>query len=348
MRKLASVQIIESLTPIEGADRIELATVLGWQVVVQKGLYEVGDKCIYMEIDSWVPHSLVDLSRGGTVKTFRGVEGNRLKTIKLKGNISQGMCLPMEELYKTTQYELLTYDVDSDVTEALGIQKYEVELPAQLYGVARGNFPSWLRKTDQDRIQGVYKRMLGRFDEEWVIEEKLEGSSMTVGKRGEEIVVCSRNLSLKIEENENNSFVKTAIKCGILDVLAAYPRNIGISGELIGPGIQKNIYLLSDYEWRIFDILDVDTGKYVNYEERMKIIAELREMGADLEVAPRIEFTEFRLNQNTTLKDILTLADGKSVLNLKQWREGLVFKNQTDPDISFKAISNTYLLKVDV
>ena len=339
MRKMATIQIIDSLAPIEGADKIELATVLGWQVVVQKGLYEVGDKVCYCEVDGFVPHSLVDLSRGGSIREYNGVPGNKLRTIKLRGQISQGMCLPLFEC--EPYFNGVTYEVGDDVSEPLGIVKYEPPVAAHLMGLARGNFPSWLRKTDQDRIQNVYGRISHILDDEWIIEEKLEGSSMTVGHNNGDLVVCSRNLSLKLEGNDENSFVKTANDCGILTALASYGRNIGISGELLG-NIQGNIYHINGFEWRIFDILDVDTQKYVDYDTRMQIVNDLQDHGAKLLVAPLLARRELK---GSTIQDLKTMADGKSVLNPKTNREGLVFKNQRDPDISFKSVSAVYLLK---
>jgi RNA ligase (TIGR02306 family) len=341
MRKLASIQKIENLRPIEGADKIELASILGWEVVVQKGLHENGNLVCYLEIDSWTPHSLVDLSRGGTVREFNGVPGNRLKTIKLRGQISQGMCLPLSDL--TQYFDINSVSEGDDVTDQLGIQKYEKPIEPHLQGLARGNFPSWLRKTDQDRIQNVYGKIKDRLTEQWVIEEKLDGSSMTVGYNEDGVVVCSRNLSLKLEGNEENTFVKTATDSGILTALEKYGRNLGISGELIGNKIQGGRYFINEYRWYVFDILDVDAQKYVSFEERNKILNDLRDLGATIYQTPVIT-TTLNLNE-LSVKDLLILAEGKSVLSQKTEREGLVFKNQNDPDLSFKAISNKFLLK---
>ena len=95
MRKLATIRKIDSLTPIEGADKIELATVGGWKVVAQKGLYNVGDLAVYFEIDSWIPETLAPfLVKGKEARVFEGVAGERLKTIKLRGQISQGLLMP--------------------------------------------------------------------------------------------------------------------------------------------------------------------------------------------------------------------------------------------------------------
>ena len=341
MRKLASLQQISNIQPIPNADAIECATVLGWEVVVRKGEFQVGDPVIYAEIDSWLPHDLIDLSKGNEPREYNGVKGERLRTVRLRGQISQGIILPVSVLISKCNIDDIAFG--DDLSELLNIQKYEKPIEAHLQGLARGNFPSWLRKTDQDRIQNVYGKIKDRLAERWIIEEKLDGSSMTVGYNEDGVVVCSRNLSLKLEGNEENTFVKTATDSGILTALEKYGRNLGISGELIGNKIQGGRYFINEYRWYVFDILDVNTQKYVSFEERNKILDDLRELGATIRQTPVIT-TTLNLNE-LSVKDLLILAEGKSVLSQKTEREGLVFKNQVNPDLSFKAISNKFLLK---
>ena len=160
----------------------------------------------------------------------------------------------------------------------------------------------------------------------------------------EEFVVCSRNLSLKLED-EGNTFVRIAKESGIQDAMKAYGRNLGISGELIGEGVQGNKYDIKGHRWLVFNIFDVDTGKYVSAEERQLIIRDLVALGATIEQVPVITAVGTTQLYRLSVDDFLEMAEGKSILNPKTEREGLVFKNQTDPDISFKAISNRWLLK---
>lgn len=343
MRKLASVRVIDAISAIPGADAIEVATIGGWDVVVKKGEYKPGDVAVYFEVDSWIPTTLAGFltKPGQEPREYEGIKGERLKTVKLRGQLSQGLLLPLDVLPSIPDSTADWKDED-DVTELLGILKWEPPVSPQLAGLARGNFPGWLRKTDQERVQTCFKHVSLKFDEEWVIEEKLEGSSMTVGYNGGDIVVCSRNLSLKLDGNEGNSFIDTANKCGILDALKLYNKDLGISGELIGEGIQGNLYKLTGFEWRIFDILDVRTGKYVDYDTRLSIIKDLNQLGAKLLSSPLVARSKLTGKTNY---ELLSMADGKSALNDKQLREGLVFKNQQNPDLSFKAVSNTYLLK---
>ena len=159
MRKLATIRRIDELNPIEGADAIECAVVGGWKVVAQKGLYNVGDLAVYFEIDSWIPTLLAPfLSKGKEPRVFEGVQGERLKTIKLRGQLSQGLLLPLAEIDKffTTKPH---WSEDEDLTEILNIKKWEKPINAQLAGVCRGNFPSLIPKTDQERVQNLKKEI---------------------------------------------------------------------------------------------------------------------------------------------------------------------------------------------
>ena len=364
MRKLATIRRIAEVRPIENADAIEHVRVDGWRVVAKKGEFQVNDLAVYIEIDAWCPHELAPfLSKGKEPREYNGVKGERLKTIKLRGAVSQGLLLPIQTgiggypFIKNSIGEHIVVQEGMDITELLGIQKWEPPIPAQLRGKIAGNFPSWLRKTDEDRIQNCFKDVSPRLNESWAIEEKVDGSSMTVGYRKgdfildkegqpipEEFVVCSRNLSLKLDD-EHNTFVRIAKESNIQDAMKAYGRNLGISGELIGEGVQGNKYDIKGHRWLVFNIFDVDTGKYVSAKERQRIIRDLVALGATIEQVPVITAVGTKLLDGLSVDDFLEMAEGKSVLNPKTEREGLVFKNQTDPDISFKAISNRWLLK---
>ena len=364
MRKLATIRKVSEIAPIIGADKICHYRVDGWWIVDSVGRYQVNDLAIYIEIDAWCPHELAPfLSKGKEPREYNGVKGERLKTVKLRGAVSQGLLLPIQTgiggypFIKNSVGEHIVVQEGMDVTELLGVQKWEPPIPAQLRGKIAGNFPSWLRKTDEDRIQNCFKDVSPRLNESWVIEEKVDGSSMTVGYRKcdfildkdgqpipEEFVVCSRNLSLKLED-EDNTFVRIAKESSIQDAMKSYGRNLGISGELIGEGIQGNKYDIKGHRWLVFNIFDVDTGKYVSAEERQFIIRDLVALGATIEQVPVITAVGTTQLDGLSVDDFLEMAEGKSVLNPKTEREGLVFKNQTDPDISFKAISNRWLLK---
>ena len=338
MRKLASIRRIDSIRPIEGADAIECAVVGGWSVVVKKGEYAVGDLAVYCEIDSWIPTELAPfLSKGKEPRVFEGVIGERLKTIKLRGQLSQGLLLPLSvvfELSPTTEVDI----VDVDVTEALGIIKWEMPIPAQLAGVMKGPFPSLIPKTDQERVQNLVEEIRAACDagSQFEITEKLEGSSMTVYRIRGEFGVCSRNIDLK--ETHGNTFWATARETDIEGKMIAVDEHwdFAIQGELIGPGIQNNIYKFSKPEFHVYDVYDIQAGKYLTPEARRALI---ERMGLT-HVPVIIGDKDLGVG---SVEDILTWAEDKSRLNPKQEREGIVFK-QTKGGMSFKAISNKYLL----
>jgi RNA ligase (TIGR02306 family) len=331
MRKLATIRKIDNILPIPGADAIECAVVGGWKVVVKKGEYQVGDLGIYCEIDSWIPHTLAPfLSKGKDPREFEGVKGERLRTVKLRGQLSQGLLLP------TVGHTPLTGEGD-DLTEFLGIKKWEKPIPAQLAGQIRGNFPTVIPKTDQERVQNLVQEITLAQGDEFEVTEKLEGSSMTCYLIGDEFGVCSRNLDLK--ETEGNSFWATAraedieAKMRRLRVKSTFT-DFAVQGELIGPGIQGNIYNLSKCEFRVFDVYNIQSGEYLNPFSRNLLVGMM-----ELKHVPVLD-AEFVLN--TDVDGLLNIAESKSELADVQ-REGLVFK-QNNGGFSFKAISNAYLI----
>jgi RNA ligase (TIGR02306 family) len=340
MRKLASIRTIDSIAPIEGADAIEVATVGGWKIVVKKGEFAVGDLAVYLEIDSWVPTELAPfLSKGKEPREFEGVKGERLRTIKLRGQLSQGLLLPIPE--DTIRGAGILIDEGLDVTDHFGIQKWERPMNAQLAGMARGNFPSLIPKTDQERVQNLVGEVRAATESGSLFEitEKLEGSSMTVYLIDGVFGVCSRNLDLK--ETEGNAFWATARELDIEGKMRAVSEsasnwNFAIQGELIGPGIQNNIYNLSKTEFHVYDVYDITGGEYLFPFNRQRLI---ERMG--LTHVPVITIDK-DLGVGS-VADILTWAEDKSRLNPNQEREGIVFK-QTKGGMTFKAISNKYLL----
>lgn len=344
MREMATIRKIDNINPIPGADAIECATLGGWKVVVKKGEFNIGDLVVYLEVDSWVPTELAPfLTKGKEPREYNGVKGERLRTVKLRGQISQGLVLPLSVLGE--KYEIFTIGqgcVGADVSEELNIQKYEPPVPAQLAGTVKGNFPTLVPKTDQERIQNLAKEL-----EEYKargltfeVTEKLEGSSMTAYLPLEgDFEVCSRNLSLK--RDEGNSFWKAAIEDKLEEGLRALDLKSGfglaLQGELIGPGIQGNLYGLSALEFHVYDIYDTEAGCYLTSNSRDYVCKQL-----GLNHVPVIQAVYSLANDD--MASLLDKADGQSKL-AKVAREGLVYKCREDPSISFKTISNAYLLK---
>lgn len=336
MRNLASVQRIAEIRPIENADSICQYRIDGWWVVDSIGKYDVGELVIYCEIDSWIPHDLAPfLSKGKEPREYLGIKGEKLRTIKLRGALSQGLLL------KYGKGGCIFVEGD-DITEELGIVKYEPPIPAQLAGLAKGNFPSFIPKTDQTRAQSLQMEIAQASSDMDVFEVtlKLDGSSCTVYYKDGEVGVCSRNIEFKLEGNDNNSFINAAIGTGLLGALKKIGRNIAVQAELMGPGIQGNREGFNGLKLFIFNIFDIDMQKYLPVIERYKTQEQLFGNGYIGNVIPLMYSSH--VIHNNTIDYLLRLADTTSINH--KVAEGLVFK-RNDGKFSFKVINNKFLLK---
>jgi RNA ligase (TIGR02306 family) len=370
MRKLASIQKIEDIQPIEGADSIEKIKVLGWWVVAQKAIgYKVGDLVVYHEIDTFLPDGipayqfLVDKSS----RVYNQRKGHVVRSIKLRGQISQGFCVPLEELMgisyltgtlfvsvKSKQNTELSSEwvedlVGLDVTEMLGVEKYEPPVPASLSGLIKGNFPSSWRKTDQERVQNLEQEVLDAFDKDirFEVTIKLDGSSMSFGIDDlGEVAVCSRNLSLKLDQ-EGNTFVDTfkAIPNMAENLLSmkANGSHYVFQGELMGEGIQKNQEKLKGHCFFLYDVYDIQAGEYLRNGTVRELIGNTYGIKHVPILHESVTLRELGFSRENLVDDILSYADGESLTKGVK-REGVVFKS-LDISFSFKAISNAWLLK---
>lgn len=343
MRKLATVRKIKELRPIPDADAIELAIVDGWNVVVAKNVgHKEGDLVVYCEIDSFLPlEPEFEFLRKTSYKKMGDVEGFRLKTIKLRGQVSQGLLLPLKDAYAIYQRTRPSLNFEwfegLEVTEMLGIVKYEPPIPAQLAGKIKGMFPSFLKKTDEERVQNLakeYEQWRLSSEHQFYATEKLDGSSATFYLNDGIFGVCSRNLDLL--ESDDNTFWKAARDLKIKEKLESLNRNIAIQGELIGEGIQGNPYKIKGHSVRFFNVFDIDTQEYFG----LPMFLSTMEHSLKLETVPILGI--FQLPE--TIEELLKIAEEKSVLNPGFDREGLVIRS-IDRKISFKVISNKFLLK---
>lgn len=334
MRKLATIRQIADIRPIPGADAIECAVVDGWTVVIKKGEYKPGDIAVYCEVDSWIPHELAPfLSKGQEPREYNGIKGERLKTVKLRGQLSQGLLLSRYvALDKIGEIEQ-----GMDVSDILNIQKWEAPIPAQLAGTVKGSFPTQVPKTDEERIQNLTDKWNELNSFTYEITEKLEGSSMSVGILNGEFIVCSRNLNLK--ETEGNTFWSVARKNDIENKMRKLGiDNLILQGELIGEGVQGNHYNLRGQDFYVFAVYDVVNGIYLHPSQRRNLAMLQLQLNHVPVIEPVIDIGE------KTIDEILNMADGQSILNKNVLREGLVFK-QLNGQAHWKAVSNKYLLK---
>ena len=331
-RKLASVVKIADIQPIPGADAIMVAKVKGWNVVVKVNEYKVGDLAVYYEIDSFLPvRPQFEFLRKSSFKRMGSSEGFRLKTIRLRGQISQGLLTPIPEGISNPKE-------GDDLTEALDIVKYEPPIPAQLAGKIKGTFPSFIPKTDEIRIQNFESEVgFSPVGERAYVTEKLDGTSFTCYFNNGVFGVCGRNWELT--ETSDNSLWRMANVLQLKEKMTKHGKNIALQGELIGAGINGNLYGLSDHKLFFFTGYDIDKGRRMFFDELEWVL-----FGLQLQMVPVLEKYGFVIpNENNIVDYMLRYAEGKSVLNMEVDREGVVVRG-LEREFSFKAISNTYLL----
>ncbi len=357
-RKLASIQRIIGTSPIEGADRIEIANVLGWQCVTQKSNnFKPGDLVVYFEIDSLIP---ITGWSSFLQKKPEQTEA-RLKTIKLKGQFSQGLILPISTIeVEGKPLDPSKFNEGDDLTDLLGIKKWEPEIPAQLRGQVIGLFPGFVSKTDETRIQSCPSVLEKNKGLVCFVTEKVDGSSITVfrvprntpglpvkyleGNDDEWIFgVCSKNLCVAYAED--NAFWKAVELLDLKTKLETYGKPIVLQGELYGQGIQKNKLQLTSLRIGWFNVVDPLTRRYFDFEEFKNTINELA-----LTTVPILD-DNFVLNHD--VPQLVTMSIGKSKLNESVWREGIVIRPKVEMEerhlgrFSFKVINPEFLLKYD-
>lgn len=336
-RTLASIENILELNPITGADNIEVAKIKGWNVVVKKGEFNVGDKIVYCEVDSILPER--------PEFEFLKDRHYRIKTVKLRGQVSQGICFPLDIL--PSQIDNL--EPGSDVTGILGVTKYEKPIPVSLRGRMRGPISRLaVPKTDEMRVQNIPDVLERHKGKTLYITEKIDGTSMSCYIDPETgLHVCSRNVDLApdFEHKWNgNSYWAYINEYNIEEILKQMGGTIAIQGELFGKGIQGSKYKIPDIRYRVFNMWDMVNHCYLDIAT-MKDVVDTFGLGNDF-LVPYLGEIEL----NHTVDDLLQLADGTSTIS-DVAREGLVFRpltEETDPRLgrlSFKAVSNKFLLK---
>lgn len=364
MRKLASVQRITKLSPIEGADKIEVADVLGWHVVVQKSdNFKVGDLVIYCEVDSLLPlHEKFEfLGKGSAPKTMfvdgREIQGYRIKTIVLRGQISQGICFPLTllDLRRTDSETKESFAVEDetermealkgifkegyDLTKIMGIHKYDMPLPAEMAGAAIGSLPGDIPKTDETRIQFLPNLLERYADTPFYVTEKLDGASITIFMRDGGLHVGGRGYDLLPSDS---IMWKTARE---LQLESRLENELVLQGEIFGPGINGNHLKQSKHAIRFFNVYSTKEGRYLSLDDFLHVLTALR-----VDSVPLIK-TDFKLPK--TVDEIVEYATRNSIINPNVKAEGIVVRpmnEQLDPDLgrlSFKVISPKYLLKHD-
>lgn len=370
-RKLASIQRIVAINPIEGADRIEVAQVLGWQcVIAKKDNFKVGDLVIYFEVDSKLPEK--------PEFEFLRDRKFRVKTIKLRKQISEGLIMPLSILYDNELPRL----EGVDVTTILGVTKHDPEGKAEQMLIEKesrgplmrfamsvpafrwvylklnekkGPWPQWIARTDETRIQVCAKYIMEHYNEEWEITEKLDGQSATFfihpmkewGFKRTRFGVCSRKIWLK--KPSDSKYWQVAKKYEIENMLRNEKLGLGftfddifIQGEQCGPGIQANKYKLQGLELYVFNL--VANGVKQSYDT-MRNFIEHNGLNKGIKLVPLVNgsFIPSRdIGEGKTVMEVVqflvNLSQGNSAL-LARPREGIVMRLRSDPNVSLKVIN---------
>ena len=323
-RQLVTRRRIEALRPIPGADRIEVARVDGWDVVVKRGEFAVGDDAIYFEIDSWLPEQD---ERFAFLRRDAVGDRIRLRTIKLRGQVSQGLLLP------ASRFPELRHD--SDLATQLNVALWEPPVPTELSGPVSGPIPSFIRKTDQERVQNLPNIIADSDGVVFEVTVKLDGTSMTVFHNAGTVGVCGRRF--QFTSDNTNSLCSVARELAIPEQLIQLGRNIAVQGELMGPKIQGNQERLTTHQFLVFDVWDIDNQRLMSARERGDIV---RSLGLQ---PVTLLHSAFSIPRTWTVDDLLQMADGPS-LTPSVAREGMVFK-AVDGSTSFKVISNAWLVE---
>lgn len=383
-RKLASVQKIKAIKPIEGADKIEIVQVLNWDCVAKKGEYQVGDAVIYFEIDSLLPD----------IPAFEWLKGSswsqklnkyKIATHKFRGQISQGLVIPINQLgelleqIKPENYTALPswmymengFNIDDwidldgkftlegvDLTEVLNIEKYEPPVSNGPLGDLISH--EWyVPKTDEERIQVCAEDVLPEYmkseQDDWYASVKLDGTSCTAGLFEDAFLIGGRNQWYK----GPNMYTETVKKYITEEKLRAYQEVTGMyvvfQGELCGPGIQCNRLGLKEKDWFVFNVFISDTGKMDSYTKcdllNMLNICEYFGLKTVPLIPVEAKF-DFNAENNIdkTVEDLLNYVDNFKYRTYfedaspNQIAEGLVFRFN-DMTNSFKVVSNKFLLK---
>lgn len=340
MRKLASIQVVNEIRPIENADAIECVVILGWTVVAKKGEFKVGDKCVFFEIDSILPIKEQYAFLGETDK----YNGHRLRTMRMRGQLSQGLVLPLDVLNLSDDLEIGT-----DLTEQLEIRKYEPPIPEE-EGAKPANKVWEIPKTDEDRYQSNPALVEALKGKEYYASVKLDGTSTTVilninDEDEPEVNVCGRNTCYI--ESPNNKYwavtMKYNMKEKILDYFNKTGKRLAFQGELIGPKIQANKMGLTENDLYIFNVWMAD-GKQpfekCDLDTSLTIVKELGFNFVPIEMTGVFNYNSDELQDLTKIQYNKYFAGAKPSQNI----EGLVFRSK-DMKTSFKVISNEFLLR---
>ncbi len=325
-RKLASIQEISSITPLN--NDLEIAKVLGWQVVIRKNEFKSGEKIVYFEIDTQLPEWFNEME----------MSDYKSKTSLIAGILSQGIIKPITCLKNNEKYK-----IGDDISEEMNVRKYDDE--EKLMSVKENKeFPIYLvPKSDEPRIQSEPRYLEVFKGKPFVATLKYDGTSSTFmidPTNNKELWVASRNKLLEKGKKESGSYYSIADKYKIAQKLAKFP-DYAIQGEIYGAGIQKNPLMVKDKHLAVFTIYSLSQNRCLDYDEMIEACNKLE--------LPYVEAVFRGDNFNFSVEELLEKVKGV-YKNTENPREGLVFRLEKYWDTpslraSFKVVNNDYLLK---
>lgn len=352
VRKIASVQKISMIIKTKTSEQ---AQVNGWTCFVVPNTFKIYQHVAYLEIDTFIFKESEYFEK---IKSFIPDDASMIETTdngfflktmqsKSSGLVSQGLILPLD-IFNLPQ----DIEIGTDISKQIGVVKYDDEtsmpMPTQ---VITNDFPIWIPKSDQMRIQNF--TMLPEYQAiEFEVSQKLDGTSMTVYHKDGFVGICSRN---KIVAVYNGSmFIRISdpgfpmerivTESGLGNTLLSMKKNIAIQAELTGPTIQQGA--TSVFLMNIYDIYDISMHRYMTPDERLSFIDQIKNSKIVSVPIVKRRFRVFELLQSSEdiYANILKFADD---VFRQEKCEGLVFKSETDVRLSFKAVSNEYLLETD-
>ncbi|MCL1816149.1 MAG: RNA ligase (ATP) [Clostridiales bacterium] len=341
MRNLASVQAISAVRPIEGADAIELVIIKGWQCVAKKGEFAMGDLCVYFEVDSFLPiDARYEFLRRTSYRSneFMG-EGMRIKTITFRGEISQGLALPVSSFPEIEEKVMGT-----DITELLKVRKWEMPEVVGSSGVEIGEKPYGIPTTDETRLQSMTEFIEAFLGQPYYITTKMDGTSCTVYYKDGMVGVCGRNREYK-EDDSSCAMWKLVHKKGLKEKLISLNENIAIQGEFCGHGIQKNRLKLLTPNLFVFDIVRLEENGARPKMGLHDLQSYCGRLGLDM-----VPVEEVGDSFDYALDTLIEKARGKYSSGAD--KEGIVVRTQKfqhNPELqhkmSFKVLNNDFLKK---
>ena len=292
-----------------------------------------------MEVDSFLPvcEQFEFLRSNSYRKSEILGEGFRLKTLKFRGQISQGLVQPLSILPEGN------YQLGDDATEVLGVRKWEVEERVTNSGTVIGDFPNGIPKTEELRVQSFpdlileFKQVKGYY-----ISTKMDGTSVTMYWRDGHFGICGRNY--EYADDDKCAMWKYAHEKGIPERVAENRlSNIAIQGEFCGAGIQKNRLKLAKPDWYVFTMIDLDTHRRLSLDKMQELCKLLK-----LEMVPIEEIQESF--DYDSVEVLLERARGKYSSGMN--KEGIVirpiesvYSKTIEGPLSMKVLNNDYLLK---